>query len=131
MIVDAGKKQVAKLITGLQDNNSTTVAQASTTNNMNFRYIRVGNGGDNTSTSQTTLDNQVGACKTATPSLVGNTLVYAVTYTGADISSNTISEIGIFDAATGGNMLSRIVFDDIGPLTASESITFTLRLEVE
>ena len=123
MITDAGKKQVAKLITGLQDNNESTP--------INFRYIRVGNGGDSTSPSQTTLDYQVGAYKTATPTLVGNTLVYTVTYTGADISSNTISEIGVFDAATGGNMLSRIVFDDIGPMTASESITFTLRIEVE
>ena len=123
MITDAGKKQVAKLITGLQDNNESTP--------INFRYIWVGNGGDSTSPSQTTLDNQVGAYKTATPTLVGNTLVYTVTYTGADISSNTISEIGVFDAATGGNMLSRIVFDDIGPMTASESITFTLRIEVE
>ena len=120
MIVDAGKKQAAKLLTGIESGGRTT-----------FTHIRVGNGGDNTSTSQTTLDNQVGAAKTSTPTLVGNTLVYAVTYTGADISSNTISEIGVFDAAIGGNMLSRIVFDDIGPLTASESITFTLRIEVE
>ncbi|QDP59628.1 MAG: hypothetical protein GOVbin1753_61 [Prokaryotic dsDNA virus sp.] len=120
MIVTQGKKRVAQLITGLQSNGTTK-----------FVHIRVGNGGDSTSPSQTTLDNQVGAAKTATPDLVGNTLVYTVTYTGADISSNTISEIGIFDAATGGNMLSRIVFDDVGPLTASESITFTLRIEVE
>ena len=120
MIVTQGKKRVAQLITGLQSNGTTK-----------FVHIRVGNGGDSTSPSQTTWDNQVGAAKTATPDLVGNTLVYTVTYTGADISSNTISEIGIFDAATGGNMLSRIVFDDVGPLTASESITFTLRIEVE
>ena len=79
MIVDAGKKRVAELFTGLQSNSSTK-----------FIYIRVGNGGDNTSSSQTTLDNQVGATKTATPTLVGNSLVYTVTYTGADISSNTI-----------------------------------------
>jgi hypothetical protein len=120
MIVDAGKKRIAELFTGIESGSRTT-----------FTHIRIGNGGDNTSTSQTTLDNQVGAAKTATPTLVGNSLVYAVTYTGADISANTISEIGIFDSATGGTMLSRIVFDDIGPLTASESITFTLRIEVE
>ena len=120
MIVDSGKKQAARLITGIESGSRTT-----------FTHIRVGNGGDNTSASQTTLDNQVGAAKTATPTLVGNTLVYDVTFLGSDISSNTISEIGIFDAATGGNMLSRIVFDDIGPLSASESITFTLRIEVE
>lgn len=130
MIVTEGKKQVAKLITGLQDN-ITYATTSGTRTDSNFRYIRVGNGGDSTSPSQTTLDNQVGDAKTSTPDLVGNTLVYTVTFTGADISSNTISEIGIFDAAEGGSMLSRIVFDDVGPLTASESITFTLRLEVE
>ena len=130
MIVTEGKKQVAKLITGLQDN-ITYATTSGTRTDSNFRYIRVGNGGDSTSPSQTTLDNQVGDAKTSTPDLVGNTLVYTVTFTGADISSNTISEIGIFDSAEGGNMLSRIVFDDVGPLTASDSITFTLRVEVE
>ena len=130
MIVTEGKKQVAKLITGLQDN-ITYATTSGTRTDSNFRYIRVGNGGDSTSPSQTTLDNQVGDAKASTPDLVGNTLVYTVTFTGADISSNTISEIGIFDAEEGGNMLSRIVFDDVGPLTASDSITFTLRLEVE
>jgi hypothetical protein len=123
MIVESGKKQIANLITGLIDNNVGSTPA-------NFRYIRVGNGGDSTSTSQTTLDNQVGTFKTAVPTLVGNTLVYSVTYLGSDIDTNTISEIGIFDETEGGTMLSRIVFDDIGPLTASESITFTLRIEV-
>ena len=94
MIVTEGKKQVAKLITGLQDN-ITYATTSGTRTDSNFRYIRVGNGGDSTSPSQTTLDNQVGDAKTSTPDLVGNTLVYTVTFTGADISSNTRTRLTI------------------------------------
>tara|TARA_R110002051_G_scaffold325793_1_gene431359 strand:- start:7932 stop:8276 length:345 start_codon:yes stop_codon:yes gene_type:complete len=114
MIVDKGKKQLA---TKLSDT---------------FRYIAVGDGGDDTSTSQETLDNEVYRIPSAiTPSIVGNTLVYTATFTGANLSSNVISELGIFDASSGGNMLSRVNFNSIGPLASSESISFTFRLEVE
>ena len=74
MIVDKGKKQLA---TKLSEQ---------------FKYIAVGDGGDDTSTSQETLDNEVYRIPSAiTPSIVGNTLVYTATFTGANLSSNVIS----------------------------------------
>jgi len=121
MIVDAGRKQIAKLITGIQLNNG----------GIAFKYVRVGDGGDSTSMSQTTLDSQVSDTKTVAPILVGNTLVYEIEFLGSDLTSNVISELGIFDAASGGNMLCRVNFNPIGPLSASETLTFNFRVEIE
>jgi hypothetical protein len=112
MIVDAGKKKVGDLLIG------------------NFTFIAVGDGGDDTSTSQSVLDNEVSR-KPATVNRVGNTLIYDVTFTGADLISNIVNEIGIFNASSGGEMLSRVNFNTIGPLSTSESVSFTFRLEVE
>ena len=123
MIVDAGKKQMARLISGIQDNNEATP--------ICFKYVRVGDGGDSTSMSQTTLDSQISQTKTVVPILVGNTLIYEIELLGSDLSSNVVSELGIFDAAIGGTMLCRVSFDSIGPITASETLTFNFRVEIE
>ena len=121
MIVDTGKKQIAKLITGIQPNNAGVA----------FKYVRVGDGGDSTSMSQTTLDSQVSETLTVVPSLVGNSLIYEIELLGSDLSSNVVSELGIFDASEGGNMLCRVSFDPIGPITSSETLTFNFRVEIE
>tara|TARA_B100001250_G_scaffold386598_1_gene383263 strand:+ start:305 stop:655 length:351 start_codon:yes stop_codon:yes gene_type:complete len=116
MILDAGRKAVADLIKGTSG----------------FKYMDIGDGSDDTSVSQTTLDHSVlSSRKTITPTKVGKVLIYEVTFTGSELESNTVSELGVFDAATGGNMLSRITFKSIGPLAANETISFTLRLGVE
>ena len=116
MILDAGKKAVADLVKGTNG----------------FKYIDIGDGSDDTSVSQTTLDHSVlSARKLVTPTKVGNVLIYEVTFSGSELASNTVSELGLFDAATGGNMLSRINFNSIGPLAANETISFTLRLGVQ
>ena len=121
MIVDKGKKRIAELLSG--DVNNQTYA---------FKYVRVGDGGDNTSMSQTTLDSQVSDTKTIEPTLVGNTLIYEIELLGSDLSSNVISEIGIFDGTgADANMLCRVSFDPIGPITASETLTFNFRVEIE
>jgi len=112
MIVDKGKKQLAAKVKNT------------------FVYIAVGDGGDDTSTSQETLDNEVYRVSSI-PTIVGNTLIYSATFTGSNLTSNIISELGIFDEDEGGNMLSRVNFNSIGPLASSESISFTFRLEVE
>jgi len=120
MIVDKGKKRIAELITGIEDGSRTT-----------FTQVRVGDGGDSTSMSQTTLDSQV-ANKAVTPTLVGNTLIYEIELLGSDLSSNIISELGIFDGTgADANMLCRVSFDPIGPITASETLTFNFRVEIE
>ena len=120
MIVDTGKKRIAELLSG-RENNQTYA----------FKYVRVGDGGDSTSMSQTTLDSQISQTKTVVPILVGNTLIYEIELLGSDLSSNVVSELGIFDAAIGGTMLCRVSFDPIGPITASETLTFNFRVEIE
>ena len=114
MIVDIGKKRIGDLL--IPD----------------FKYIGVGDGGDDTSTAQTTLDSEISNTrKQATVARQGNTLVYDVTFAGSDLSSNVISELGIFNASTNGTLLTRVNFKAIGPLASSDSVAFTFRLVVE
>ena len=111
MIVNAGKVKLANIMIG------------------NFNKIDIGDGGDDTSTSQTSLDHSVlTSKKDCTPTLVGNTVIYEVTFTGSELNSNVISEIGVFNSD--GVMLSRVNFNSIGPLASNETVSFTLRLEV-
>jgi len=124
MIVDTGKKALLDL----------TIAANQ------FKYIDIGDGGDNTSTSQTTLDRSILTStsgvpiddstykKEVSPTRVGTTLIYDINLTGAELASNVISEIGVFNKA--GTMLSRVNFKPIGPLAASESVSFTFRMEL-
>ena len=116
MIVDAGKKAVLDLAIAANQ----------------FKYLDFGDGGDDTSTSQTELDNEVFR-KLATVNRIGNTLTYNVTFTGTDLSSNLIRELGIFNHATigYGTLLTRVNFNAIGPLTSSDEVKFIFRLEVE
>jgi len=117
MIIDAGRVALGKMIKGETVNA--------------FTYIDVGDGMDSSSASQTTLDHSVLLeRKPATPEIVGNILIYSVDFTGSQLGSNKISELGIFNALTGGDMLSRVTFNSIGPLAADETISFTFRLEV-
>jgi hypothetical protein len=117
MIINAGRIALGKMIKGESVNA--------------FTYIDAGDGSDSSSISQTTLDHSVlSTRKSATPELVGNILIYSVDFTGSELGSNTISELGIFNASTGGDMLSRVTFNSIGPLAADETISFTFRLEV-
>jgi len=122
MIVNVGKKELGDLL----------IAE------YKFNYIDIGDGGDDTSTSQSTLDHSVltggttiddgSYKKLVSPTRIGNILVYEVEFTGAELESNVISEIGIFNKA--GVMLNRVNFNTIGPLAANETVGFTLRLEV-
>ena len=111
MIVNAGKIKLASLLIG------------------NFSKIDVGDGGDDTSTSQTSLDHSILTTKKdCSPTIIGNTAVYEVSFTGSELNANIISEIGVFNSDE--IMLSRVNFNSIGPLASNETVSFTLRLEV-
>lgn len=112
MIVNQGKQEMAELIKGT------------------FTKIKIGDGADDTNMSQTSLDHLVAVTKTATVQRVGNTLIYTVTFTGSELSTDKVSELGIFHKDT-DKLLTRVNFNGIGPLSASESLSFTFRLEVE
>tara|TARA_R100000231_G_scaffold132355_1_gene104815 strand:- start:8 stop:364 length:357 start_codon:yes stop_codon:yes gene_type:complete len=117
MIINAGRVALGKMIKGESVNA--------------FTFIDVGDGEDSSSSSQTMLDHSVLTVrKTVTPDIIGSILVYTVDFTGSELGSNKISELGIFNASTGGDMLSRVTFKSIGPLAADETISFTFRLEV-
>tara|TARA_B100000287_G_scaffold433702_1_gene496068 strand:+ start:1552 stop:1893 length:342 start_codon:yes stop_codon:yes gene_type:complete len=112
MITDAGKNKSAVL---LKDN---------------FTHIAVGDGGDDTSSSQTTLDNEIVRKAADSKQVVGNTIVYNISFTGAELLSTVISEMGVFNAASDGDMLSRVNFKSIGPIAANETLSFTFRVVI-
>ena len=110
MIVDSGKEAIASTV-------------AST-----FTKVRIGNGGDDTAASQTALDAFV-AEKTVTPSRIGSQLVWTASFTGADIGTQGVSELGIFNSAD--TLLSRVTFTNTGVVPSADTVTFTIRLEVD
>lgn len=110
MIVDSGKEAIASTV-------------AST-----FTKVRIGNGGDDTAASQTALDAFV-AEKTVTPSRIGSQLVWNASFTGADIGTQGVSELGIFNSAD--TLLSRVTFTNTGVVPSADTVTFTIRLEVD
>jgi|TARA_Y100001963_G_scaffold71715_1_gene99719 PPE-repeat protein len=110
MIVDSGKEALASTM-------------AST-----FTKVRIGNGGDDTASSQTALDAFV-AEKTVTPSRIGSQLVWTASFTGAEIGTQGVSEIGIFNTAD--TLLSRVTFTNTGVVPSADTVTFTIRLEVD
>ena len=110
MIVDSGKEALASTV-------------AST-----FTKVRIGNGGDDTAASQTALDAFV-AEKTVTPSRIGSQLVWTASFTGADIGTQGVSELGIFNSAN--TLLNRVTFTNTGVVPSTDTVTFTIRLEVD
>ena len=93
-----------------------------------YTTIKVGNGGDDTASSQTELDSFV-VSKVVTPSALGSQIVWTVEFTGSEIGSQGISELGIFKT-TDDTLLSRVTFPNTGVIASNDSITFTIRMEV-
>jgi len=110
MIVNDGKDNLAELI------------------RLNYTRVRVGDGSDGTAASQEKLDHEVGTEKTAEPTRVNNLLTWNVTYTGGELPPSGATELGVFNV--GGIMLTRVTFKSTGPVAASDSVTFTVKLEV-
>tara|TARA_R110002020_G_scaffold14850_2_gene52696 strand:- start:1212 stop:1550 length:339 start_codon:yes stop_codon:yes gene_type:complete len=93
-----------------------------------YTTIKVGNGGDDTASSQTELDALV-VSKVVTPSALGSQIVWTVEFTGSEIGSQGISELGIFKTSD-DTLLSRVTFPNTGVIASNDSITFTIRMEV-
>lgn len=110
MIVNDGKDNLAALVA------------------TNYTRVRIGDGSDGTSASQERLDHEVGTEKTVTPTRVNNLLTWNVTYTGAELPPSGATELGVFNSS--GVMLTRVTFKSTGPVAASDSVTFTVKLEV-
>lgn len=102
---------------------------------VNYRKIKVGNGGDDTAASQTKLDSIITntdgteLSKTVIPSVIGSELVWTVSFTGTELGTQGVAELGIFHS-TSDKLLSRVTFANTGIVPSTDTVTFTVRLEV-
>ena len=111
MIVDKGKEKLAE---HLQNT---------------YTRVKIGNGGDDTAGSQTQLDSVVATKNSITPSRIGSQLVWTAAFTGADLGTQGVSELGIFDSSN--TLLSRVTFTNTGVVASADTVTFTIRVEVD
>ena len=68
------------------------------------------------------------------PTIVGSTLIYNVDFTGSQIPASGVSEIGIFKNGTtngNGTLLSRVTFTNTGVVASGDTVSFTVRVEVD
>ena len=120
LITNAGKAEIAKLITA--DVGGTA-----------FDYIAIGSDDGTTlalDASNTALGNELARAAatgtTTTTNVTDDTMQLQASFTG---SAYTIEEIGVFNASTGGTMLSRILTGTI-TLQSTDTITITYKLTV-
>lgn len=89
----------------------------------------IGYGGNSTSPRATALDVPSGATVTIVKEDTGlNVLEIKVTCAGSNITGKVIRELGIFK--TSSEMVARVNFDGVGPITASETLELFLTIEV-
>lgn len=93
LIVDKGLEMAAKLLNGISTNP--------------FNYIAIGNGTTSPAASDTELESEIMRVE-ASPSYEPFKSIFSCLIQFS--SSTSISEAGIFDASSGGNMLSRVTF---------------------
>lgn len=94
-----------------------------------FTIMKIGNGGDSTNPMAENLDIPLAENTTVNISTGQSSIDLKASFTGTDISGQSIKEMGIFNSS--GLMLGRINFDSIGPFTASETIELILTIEVD
>jgi len=120
LIVDVGKAQVAGLINGVV----TTP----------FTYIAIGTGTTAPTASDTALEaethREAATTSRETTSVTNDTAVLQVTFSGYT-GTEAITESGVFDAASGGNMLCRQTFSAINvDWDAGDALQVTWKIQV-
>ena len=117
VITNVGKADVAGLINGVV----TTP----------FKYIAIGTGTTAESASDTALENEVmrqeATTSRETTNVTNDTAVLQTTFDFT--ASYAISEAGIFNASTGGDMLARRTFPVLN-LESGDSLTITWKIVV-
>ena len=123
VITDVGKAQVAGLINGVV----TTP----------FKYVAIGTGTTAESASDTALEYEVarkeGTTTRETTNVSNDTAVVEATFSSADglSGSMAITEAGLFDASSGGNMLCRRTFDALNiNWDAGDTLTIKWKVQV-
>jgi len=100
---------------------------------LTYLYMGLGAGGDSTNPNATDLDSPLNAARVSVVAAESGTssIDYKGTFDGSNFTGQTIKEVGIFDALTGGNMLSRVNYAGIGPVTATDTFDIIITMEVE
>ena len=114
LVVDAGKHVAAGLLGGLSGFNP-------------FRYIAVGTGTTAPDASDTELEAEItggglARAEDSSPSVSGNTLTVSVTFNVT--GSYAVTEAGLFNAASGGDMFARVTFAALN-VQNGDTLTFT------
>jgi hypothetical protein len=115
-LVDTGLEYIAKLINGV------SVAP--------FKYIALGSGTTTEATTDTALATEIAANGLArAEATCGYEAIGKATWTHeftATADGMQINEVGIFDAATAGNMLMRHKYSSTKALDNTESLTISI-----
>ena len=109
-IVTAGKNELASLITG---------------NGTAFGYMAVGTGTTSVVAGDTTLETELdrNATTVSGGTATSNTIEYETVWNAGD-GTGSITEAGIFNAASSGDMLARTTFSAVNK-SASDILTIT------
>lgn len=113
LVVTAGKNWVADRM-----NNVNTV----------MTHMAVGTGSTAAAAGDTALGTQLDRNTLSSTTVTANAIEYACTWAAGD-GTGALTEAGIFDAASGGDMLARTVFSVVNK-GASDSMTITWTITV-
>ena len=113
LVVTAGKKWVADRM-----NNANTV----------MTHMALGTGTNAAAVGDTTLQTEIDRNALTSTTVSTNTIAYACTWAAGD-GTGAITEAGLFDAASTGDMLARTVFSVVNK-AASDSITITWTITI-
>lgn len=118
LITNAGRNLAASLF----------IAGAGTAYDSAHAYIEVGTGAATTSVADTALNNVPDATfrKAATASRVNNILTFTASYPTTTDAVGTITELGLFNASSGGTMFNHFIFGTAQPKSNSSTLTVTL-----
>jgi hypothetical protein len=99
-------------------------------NNANtvMTHMAVGTGTTAAAAGDTALGTQLDRNTLTSTTVTNNTIEYACTWAAGD-GTGAITEAGIFDASTGGDMLARTVFSVVNK-GAADSMTITWTITV-
>jgi len=113
LVVTAGKNWVADRM-----NNANTV----------MTHMALGTGTNAAAVGDTTLQTEIDRNALTSTTVSTNTVEYGCTWAAGD-GTGAITEAGLFDAASGGDMLARTVFSVVNK-GASDSITITWTITI-
>ena len=114
LVVAVGKDVIASRLVG------NTIAVPS--------YMAVGSSATDAAASQTALGGELGRVTLDSTTRSSNTIAYAATF-GAGIGTGALTEAGIFNAVSSGNMLCRTTFSTVTK-ASGDTVVITWNLTI-